>query len=507
MAAARSDARGIQFPLDEAGKRSTAPVGKRILAAALGELDADAAAQCLAERDWRHAYPSHLRRLVELQAARPRATVASCHAGLDAAWRELVFLRDGQPHTLRDALASPAGAPLQTLRLRGTQDGPPARWELPYKGRRLSGDALARRIDAWAAAGVIEPSHAQALHLARIHPEWFDLSDRHLVLLGAGSEAGPLAWLAQWRANIVAIDLPRGPTWKKIAQRIRAGNGQLIAPVAASASLGGDAARDVQLAGCDMLTQTPEIATWLQCLGEPLDLLSIAYLDGERHVRVSLAMDALAVACSAAAARCTLAWMATPTDVFAVPQALADAVMRAYEERGTLKRLAQAGLRAGSGGRSFAPHIEALVDADDGSRWGVVDCLVIEQGPNYALAKRLQQWRALVARAAGQVVSINVAPSTTTASVLSNPALAAGFRGAKAFDIEVFEPDTTNALMAAMWVHDLRNPQGAAHPAVTLAHPLQLLSEGANHGGLWRVPYLPRSVLPFAALLGMMKRR
>jgi hypothetical protein len=181
--------------------------------------------------------------------------------------------------------------------------------------------------------------------------------------------------------------------------------------------------------------------------------------------------------------------------------------MRAYDDRGTLKRLAQAGLRAGSGGRSFAPHIESLVAADDGSRWGLVDCLVIEQGPNYALAKRLQQWRAIVARAEGQVVSINVAPSTSTASVLSNPALAAGFRGAKAFDIEVFEPETTDALMAAIWVHDLRNPQAAAHPQVRLAHPLQLLVDGANHGGLWRVPYLPRSVLPFAALLGLMKRR
>ena len=143
----------------------------------------------------------------------------------------------------------------------------------------------------------------------------------------------------------------------------------------------------------------------------------------------------------------------------------------------------------------------------DGQRWGVVDGLVIEQGPNYALAKRLQQWRAIVARAEGQVASINVAPSTSTASVLSNPALAAGFRGAKAFDIEVFAPDTTNALMAALWVHDLRNPQSAAQPAVPLAHPLQLLVQGANHGGLWRVPYLPRSVLPFAALLGLMKRR
>jgi hypothetical protein len=433
--------------------------------------------------------------------------VASCRAGLDAAWDQLVYVRDGQPLGLRQAMATPPGPALKTLHLAGTQAGAPARWEVPYKGRRLSGDALARRIDAWAAAGVIEPSTAQALHLARGHPEWFDLSDRHLVLLGAGSEAGPLAWLAQWRANIVAIDLPRAPTWKKIAQRVRAGNGQLIAPRLASARVDGHAASDAALAGCDMLTQTPHIAAWLQQLGRPLDLMSIAYLDGEKHVRVSLAMDAIAVACSAGAPGCTLAWMATPTDVFAVPQPLADAVMAAYDERGTLKRLAQAGLRAGSGGRSFAPHIQALVQAGDGSRWGVVDGLVIEQGPNYALAKRLQQWRALVARADGQVASINVAPSTTTASVLSNPALAAGFRGAKAFDIEVFEPATTNALMAALWVHDLRNPQGSAQPAVPLAHPLQLLSEGANHGGLWRVPYLPRSVLPFAALLGMMKRR
>jgi hypothetical protein len=500
MLTPRDDVRGLQFPLD-GGKRSSGAVGRRILASALRGLDATAAERCLAERDWRHAYPAHLRRLVELQAAQPQASVASCRAGLDAAWHELVYVRDGRPLPLRQAMATPAGAALQTLRMRGTQHGAPARWEVPYKGRRLSGDALARRIDAWAAAGVIEASNAQALHLARTHPEWFDLSDRHLVLLGAGSEAGPLAWLASWRANIVAIDLARAATWKKIAQRVAAGNGQLIAPVASGAAM------DVQHAGCDMLTQTPEIAAWLTGLGQPLDLFAIAYLDGERHVRVSLAMDAIAVAVAAADPRSTLAWMATPTDVFAVPQALAEDVMRAWRDRGAFKRLAQAGARAGSGGRSFAPHIEALVEADDGSRWGVVDGLVIEQGPNYALAKRLQQWRAIVARADGHVASINVAPSTTTASVISTPALAAGFRGAKAFDIEVFEPATTNALMAALWVHDLRNPRGAAHPAVPLAHPLQLIVEGANHGGLWRVPYLPRSVLPFAALLGMMKRR
>ncbi len=507
MAAARSDARGLQFPLDASGKRSSGRVGRRIVAAALQRLDAQAAERCLAERDWRHGYPLHFKRLVELQAARPAAVVASCRDGLDAAWRELVWLRDGCTLALSEAMATPQPGALRTLRVQGRGDAAPARWEVPYQGRRLAGDALARRIDAWAAAGVVEASHAQALHLARTHPEWFDLSDRHLVLLGAGSEAGPLAWLAGWRANIVAIDLARAPTWKKIAQRMLAGNGRLIAPLAASAARSGDDAQDLPLAGGDMLTQAPEIAAWLRGLGVPLDLLALAYLDGERHVRVSLAMDAIAAGVAAADARCTFGWMATPTDVFAVPQALAEDVMRSWNDRGTLKRLAQAGARAGSGGRSFAPHIEALVDANDGSRWGVVDGLVVEQGPNYALAKRLQQWRAIVARAAGHVASINVAPSTSTASVVSNPALAAGFRGAKAFDIEVFEPQTTNALMAALWVHDLRNPRGSAQPSAELVHPLQLLVDGANHGGLWRVPYLPRSVLPFAALLGMMKRR
>jgi hypothetical protein len=196
MATARGETRGLQFPPDASGKRSSAATGRRIFAAALRGLDEAAAERCLAERDWRHAYPLHLRRLVELQAAQPQATVASCRAGLNAAWQELVFMRDGHTLPLREAMASPAADALQTLRLRGSGAGAPARWEVPYKGRRLHGDALARRIDAWAAAGVIEASNAQALHLARTHPEWFDLSDRHLLLLGAGSEAGPLAWLA-----------------------------------------------------------------------------------------------------------------------------------------------------------------------------------------------------------------------------------------------------------------------------------------------------------------------
>jgi len=70
------------------------------------------------------------------------------------------------------------------------------------------------------------------------------------------------------------------------------------------------------------------------------------------------------------------------------------------------------------------------------------------------------------------------------------------------FDVESFNPETTNALMAALWIHALRNPSSVANPETPLDHPLELIMSGANHGGLWRVAYLARTALPFAALYG-----
>jgi hypothetical protein len=118
------------------------------------------------------------------------------------------------------------------------------------------------------------------------------------------------------------------------------------------------------------------------------------------------------------------------------------------------------------------------------------------QGPSYALAKRIQRWRAAVARAAGTTVSFHVAPSSRTTSVVKNRALAAAFAGAHRFDVEIFDPATANALMAALLVHDLNAP-AAVH-----AHPWQDEAHAAVHGGLWRAPFAPRSALGLAAVLG-----
>ena len=83
---------------------------------------------------------------------------------------------------------------------------------------------------------------------------------------------------------------------------------------------------------------------------------------------------------------------------------------------------------------------------------------------------------------------------------------APAYAGAHRFGVEVFDPSTSNTLMAALLVHDLRHGAAAAQPVTALAHPLELFWQGANHGGLWRNPFEPRSVLGLAVALGMLQR-
>ena len=495
-----ADASGLVFAMAADGTRSTSAAGRQILAAALQALHPEHAAQARAETQWRSRYPLHWRRLVQDGLAAPHAVVASAQAGLDAAWQALAWQGANGLQSLRTALAAADGDQFDTVSVPGEGDPAPVPWTVPLRGQHLQGPALQAQLADWQARGIIEPAAAQALARCIAHPEWFDLSDRTLVLLGAASEAGPLQWLLRWRAQVVAVDLDRSATWQRLEAMARAGNGVLHAP---RRRAGDDAA---PAPGADLLRDAPALAAWLRSLDRPLDIAALAYLDGERHVRVVLAMDMLQAALCEADPRTGLAFLATPTDVFAVRRPVQEAALAAHASRSAGSRLLQRLLALATGSRFFQPNSAMAPDAARDSRYGVTDSLVLQQGPNYALAKRLQQWRALVARAAGHRVSLNVAPSTTTRSVVKNPALAAGFAGAGLFGVEVFEPATTNALMAALWVHDLRYPQSPANPATPLGHPFELFMDQACHGGLWRCPYLPRSALPFAAAWGLARK-
>jgi hypothetical protein len=487
---------GVQLPRGASGARSSTAVTRGVLATALAAADPAAAAAAAAERDWRTGYLPHVVALTSAGGRSAGACVDVARAGLDAVGERLVLVRDGDERPVADVLREEQEPLLGTAEVRG--EGVRQReLTVPYRGELLRGDALRRQLDRWVDAGVVEPSFRTAVGRVLDAPDWLDLSDRAVAVVGAGAELGPLEHLVGWGATVLAVDVPGRRVWDRVLATARAGAGTVHVPLAKGS-------KDLADAGADALTQTPELAAWLGATapGLPLTVGSYAYADGATHLRLAHAADALVVDLLERRGDVSYAELATPTDAFVVPMEVVDDARRRWSGRGLAGRL-QSPVRTLTGGRLFAPSYASTVRAEDGTEFGIADTLVPQQGPNYALAKRLQRWRALVARADGVLVSANVAPATRTRSVLKNRLLAAAYAGASRFGIEVFEPATSRALMAAMLVHDLREPTAAGNPATVLAHPDDLLVEGAAHGGFWRLPYAVRTVVPLAAAAGL----
>ena len=497
---------GVSFPEDKSGRRRSTLAGQQVFAAAVADLDPQAAADILADKKWRHTYLQPIYDQVTLAIQTAENALQIAHCGLDALYAQFEFVRAGESMPIPAAMQAYGRHNFHTYTIKGGSDKPPGRLEIPYHGKILSGQKLMAQLGEWEVNGIIEPSHASAIRRVHANPAWLDMSDQTIVLLGAGAEMGPLIPLSHWRANIVAVDVDIGETWRRLIEIARGSNGTFHMPVRVEPDDAADSDLALQ-AGCNLITETPEIGAWLAEFEGPLTIGNYAYMDGAQHVQVSLAMDAIVTQLTAARDDISVAYLLTPTDTYAIPEAAAQAAEEQYQEWKVARawsspKLWQVPLRVLSGKRFFTPNIREMIPAAGGKKYGISDCLVVQQGPNYALAKRLQQWRAVTARAAGVPVSANVAPATTTHSVVKNKALAAAYAGADRFQIEIFQPETSNALMAALLVHDLRYPGSAANPAVALANPLELFMEGANHNGLWRTGFAARSVLEIAALLG-----
>ena len=504
---------GVCFPQGGDGRSSTGATGRAIFADSARGVDAALAERIEHTRDWRSGYLRPVRDIVAAAATNPDAALRVSTDGLESAHRRFRFARSGIEESLATVMAEAAEPRFDSVTIEG-RVAAERDFSLPYAGKRLFGDDLRRQVDRWVSDGITEPSFAEAINTLMDNPDWLDLRDVDIALLGAGAEMAPTRSLLRWGARVHAVDLPRPDAWRRLIEIARNTAGSLRVPVRlgehgdAPIVTGGlvhpdDDTAIAEVAGADLLADTPHIRTWLDEIDGPLILGTYVYADGAGHVLLSMASDAIATDLLARRDNVMLAYLATPTDVFMVPMSAVEESRRRWETRG-ISGVLQSPLRLLN---QFQPNNPETIVTTDGVEVGLNDSLVSQQGPNYALAKRLQRWRALSARASGTTVSLNLAPPTRTQSVVKNRLLAAAYAGAGRFGIEVFEPATSTALMAALLVHDLRNPASAANPATVLSNPMDLFVQGANHGGLWRAAYSPRSVLGIAAVLGMFESR
>jgi len=493
---ARSSAKpvqGVAVPVDDSGRRSTSNYAKAVLSEAIGSSDPQAAAAVLEASDWRRSYHPHFVAAARAGIASPNDANGVAQRGLAAVHRMARFVCDEDDQPLSTVMGAPSrGLGFDTKIVPGIP-GPIPDYTVSLGGRELGEDDLRRQLERWVSSGVIEVSAAAGIEEVLDNPDWLDLSDVTIVVMGAGAELGPYPALMGLGARVAAIDLPRGDIWERLTAR-SGGRSTLLYPVRNG------------VPGADLTTDLPELRDWIGSIDGSVVLGGYAYADGEAHLRVSIAQDALIQHALDGRSEVTVAHLLTPTDSYAIDEATAEASRRAWGERPLGLRVGQGALRTASRGRLFHQAVEECIDGKEGYRSAVFDSLVTEQGPNYALAKRIQEWRAVDTRARGRRVSANVGPSSTTRSVTKNRALAWAYRGAGMFNIEVFAPDTTNALMALLLIRDLRTTTGPADPFVELSNPLQLLSDAAAHGGLWRSPYVTRSALPLAAVRGIITR-
>lgn len=249
-----------------------------------------------------------------------------------------------------------------------------------------------------------------------------------------------------------------------------------------------------EAAGCDLLSELPEITAWLLNVrpGDRLVIGAYAYLDGALFLRVSVAMDALidVLLTKRKGPKAAVCYLCTPTDAHVCPPAAVEQAKTEFKRAPLWQQLFSGICSIFAPRRALKKNYSSkgpIQDKDTGKPIHICDATVVDQGPNYILAKRLQHWRAVSARANGHVVSTNIAPSTRTISVCSNKMFALSYAGMHSFKpFEVFDPDTSNSVMTALLINDLRNPLSVASPDRVLTNPMELFAENSFHGGAWR---------------------
>ncbi|MFE3192199.1 hypothetical protein ACFXHA_24535 [Nocardia sp. NPDC059240] len=461
-----------------------------VVADAIRPYDADLAQSVETCRDWRHGYHRVFRGMTALAISAPEVSLGMATAGLDSVRHMLRFAVGRTVATLDtvDVDAEADAAVLDTAEVAGEAPAV-TRLEVPWRGRLLSEESLRLQLAEWQTHGILEADFVAAVERVIQHPEWLRLPGFQMTVTGAGAELGPLRPLLSWGADVLAVDRPGSARWDRLRAAAKAGAGVLRFPVTDAEP------------GVDIARSFPALTRWIGAHSADRPVLGrYAELPGAAGVRLAAASDVLAETLLRQRPDAALALLGSPTDTYAVPAAVVAAARDRLVRRG-FRGSAQDLLHRVAPNSLYRLNYARPIFDTEGGAWGLFDNLPALAGPDYALAQRLPRWRAVLAQAAGHTVSFTVAPPAWTRSVTrENAWRTTAYRAASHFGIEVFDPATARTLLAAKLVADLYAPE-----ELSTANPEALFATGAAHGGLWRQPFAPRSLLAPAAVSGTVR--
>lgn len=534
---------GVVFPPDGKGGRSTSSAGKKILMAAFGGDESDEAETAkknvYSEKNWRFGYNKHMRALVDTSLISPSASLGIAKAGLEHMHNSFEFIpKVGAPAVnFREAMASDklVNIKFATGFIQGTGSKEGLRYTVPYNGgytpsnRKapgpsdlLKGQTLDNQLTDWAGHGVIEVDAARAIgKVAKYFENGSNLNDCYFIVIGAGSAMGPFNKLLELGANVIAIDIPgqwfsnsKRPAsglWERLIKTAETSPGTLYFPLSKEQKDCNTPLELYQSAGCDLMAQPKEICNWLLSVLDQLPknarlmIGNYTYLDGGKHVKLTLAADAIMSNLRKVYPKLGVAFLCTPTDIHVVPSEVCVASRKNGKFHG-LGWFFEKIVQFLSFGKKLVKNTSSPVKSKGGKTFHLIDGLTVAQGPNYAIAKRAQHWRAQITYEEGAIASSRIAPSTATASVMHNKTFQWAYFGMRYFrPLEIFHQQTTNAIMTGLLIHDVVISESSKNPAnrdqYDIANTLELFRTESVHGGIWRAAYKVDSIGEFSAVV------
>ena len=199
---------------------------------------------------------------------------------------------------------------------------------IPYKKGTLDDAQLNKKMTEWVEYGTCEQDCADKI--AKVLPAIAQgsLKGKWFVLLGAGSELGPLKVLLSYGANVIAVRTRKKQGWVTMGEVAKNSPGTLFIPLSKTVDEEGNTQEWSEEwsdnAGCDILTETLDIRDWIiDVLGGPNTEVEptvgcYTYLDSEAHVRVTLGCDVIMTGLEFTFPKTKLAYIGSTSDSTAI---------------------------------------------------------------------------------------------------------------------------------------------------------------------------------------------